>query len=76
MAKTIFEKNAPGRKGYTLPLNNADVTFNDCIPAAYQRKKDAGFPEVSELDVMRHFIELSHLNHFIEKVFTLWDPVQ
>ncbi|MCF7920275.1 MAG: aminomethyl-transferring glycine dehydrogenase subunit GcvPB [Candidatus Cloacimonetes bacterium] len=69
MSKTIFEKNSPGRKGYTLPQNDVDFSLNDCIPAEFQRKAEIRLPQVSELDVMRHFIELSHKNHFVEKGF-------
>lgn len=67
MAKTIFEKNSVGRKGYTLPKN--DVKEEKYIPKKFLRAEDAKLPEVSELDVMRHFIEISHMNHFIEKGF-------
>ncbi len=67
MAKTIFEKNSIGRKGYTLPKN--DVKEKEYIPKKFLRAEDAKLPEVSELDVMRHFIEISHMNHFIEKGF-------
>ncbi len=69
MAKTIFEKHAPGRKGYTLPDNDVSVSVSDCISENYLRKDNLKLPEVSELDVMRHFLELSHLNHCIEKGF-------
>lgn len=69
MAKTIFEKNTPGRKGYTLPRNEINLKLSDCLPERFLRKTAARLPEVSELDVMRHFIELSHMNHFIEKGF-------
>ncbi|MBW6515941.1 MAG: aminomethyl-transferring glycine dehydrogenase subunit GcvPB [Candidatus Cloacimonetes bacterium] len=69
MAKTIFEKHSPGRKGYTLPKNDIDLTLSDCIPQKYQRQQNLKMPEVSELDVMRHFIELSNMNHCIEKGF-------
>lgn len=69
MAKTIFEKHSPGRKGYTLPANDVDIALADCLPKKYKRAEEIKLPEVSELDVMRHFIELSQLNHFIEKGF-------
>ncbi len=67
MAKTIFEIQSEGRKGYTLPKN--DVKINNCIPKKFQRAQDIKLPQVSELDVMRHFIELSQMNHCIEKGF-------
>ena len=69
MSKTIFEKNSPGRKGYTLPQNDVEISLSDCIPEEFQRKSELRLPQVSELDVMRHFIELSHKNHFVEKGF-------
>lgn len=69
MAKTIFEKHSPGRKGYTLWDNDVPVDAAECLPQKYHRKKELKLPEVSELDVMRHFLELSHTNHCIEKGF-------
>ena len=69
MADLIFKKHTPGRKGYTLPQNDVETKLENCIPTKFQRKKDARISECSELDVMRHFIELSHMNHFIEKGF-------
>ena len=69
MSKTIFEKNSPGRKGYTLPANDVNISIKDCLPEKYLRKSDLRLPQLSELDVMRHFIELSHQNHFVDKGF-------
>ncbi len=69
MAKTIFEKSSPGRKGYTLPANDVNIDLNSCLPEKYRRLEEVPFPEVSELDTMRHFVELSQMNHFIEKGF-------
>ena len=69
MAKTIFERTSPGRRGYTLPANDVEIKLEKCIPAKFQRDGDAKLPEVSELDVMRHFLELAQMNHCIEKGF-------
>ena len=69
MAKTIFERTSPGRKGYTLPANDVDVKLENCFPAKYKRSSAVKLPEVSELDVMRHFLELAQMNHCIEKGF-------
>jgi len=69
MAKTIFEKHSPGRTGYTLPANDIDLKVEDFLPKEFIRKEIARLPEVSELDVMRHFLELSHMNHCVEKGF-------
>jgi glycine dehydrogenase subunit 2 len=69
MASTIFEKHSPNRKGYTLPINDVNIKLENCIPTEFSRKIEARLPEVSELDVMRHFLELSQMNHCIEKGF-------
>ncbi|MCD4828243.1 MAG: aminomethyl-transferring glycine dehydrogenase subunit GcvPB [Candidatus Cloacimonetes bacterium] len=69
MTKTIFEKHSPGRKGYTLPPLDINAAPAGCIPDKFRRQQALRLPEVSELDTMRHFIELSHMNHFIEKGF-------
>nr|HPR18570.1 aminomethyl-transferring glycine dehydrogenase subunit GcvPB [Candidatus Cloacimonadota bacterium] len=69
MSKTIFERTSPGRKGYTLPANDVNVKPENCIPAKFRRAGEVKLPEVSELDVMRHFTELAQKNHCIEKGF-------
>ena len=69
MSKTIFEKHSIGRQGVTLPKNDVEVSLENIIPRKFRRKTELKLPEVSELDVMRHFIELSSKNHFIEKGF-------
>lgn len=67
MSKTIFEHSSKGRKGVTLPQREIDIPLETLIPEPMLRTKKARLPEVSELDVMRHYISLSHKNHFIEK---------
>lgn len=69
MASTIFEKHSPGRKGYTLPANDVKIKLENCIPTEFTRKEDARLPEVSELDIMRHFLELAQMNYCIETGF-------
>lgn len=67
MSKTIFEFSSPGRRGCTLPEREIDIPLEQILPSEVLRDKPARLPEVSELDVMRHYIALSHKNHFIEK---------
>ncbi|MFN3194792.1 MAG: aminomethyl-transferring glycine dehydrogenase subunit GcvPB [Chlorobiota bacterium] len=68
MEKLIFEKSSPGRKGYSLPdLEVNEIKPSERIPSDYLRKKDPELPEVSEIEVARHFQRLSHLNFNIEK---------
>jgi glycine dehydrogenase subunit 2 len=69
LEKLIFEYSQPGRKGYTLPkLDVPEVKPADSIPNEYLRQ-DNTLPELSEVDVMRHFIHLSILNHHVDKGF-------
>lgn len=63
--KTIFEKTN-GIDGINLTDENINVNF---IPSDCLRKNEVGLPQLSELDVMRHYKELSDLNFCIEKGF-------
>jgi len=70
MAKVIFEMSTEGRKGYSLPkLQVPEKEVSDLIPVRFLRNKAARLPQVSENEVVRHFIELSRLNHHIDKGF-------
>ncbi len=62
---TIYDEGVPGRTGVTLP--DADVPETP-LPADLLRD-DLDFPEVSELQVVRHFTNLSHLNYSIDGGF-------
>ena len=63
----IFERSVAGRQGASLPECDVPETRpEDVIPAAYLRDDLAGFPEVSEVDVVRHFTRLSQWNYSID----------
>jgi glycine dehydrogenase subunit 2 len=64
----IFERSQVGRKGYRLPPLDVDETpLDEIIPAALRREDDlAGVPEVSEVDVVRHFTRISTWNYSID----------
>jgi len=61
----LFELSTPGRKGYTLPA--LDVPASD-LPEDSVRD-DLALPEVSEVEVVRHFTRLSQLNVGVDTVF-------
>lgn len=65
--KLIFEKSVKGRRGFGLPAS--DVPVKAKIPAQYARAHDAEFPEVSELDAVRHYTHLSQKNFSIDTHF-------
>ncbi|MFW5842211.1 MAG: aminomethyl-transferring glycine dehydrogenase subunit GcvPB, partial [Bacillota bacterium] len=64
--KLIFEISQTGRKGYTLP--QSEVKAYD-LPQDLVRDDCPGLPEVSELDVVRHYTNVSFKNFGIEKGF-------
>ncbi|OGS21082.1 MAG: glycine dehydrogenase (aminomethyl-transferring) [Elusimicrobia bacterium RIFOXYA2_FULL_39_19] len=65
--KLIFEKGVPDRVGAKLP--KSDVPVSSKIPEKYVRKEDAQLPEVSELEAMRHYTELSRRNFGVDTNF-------
>src|SRR6476620_1320385 len=64
----IFERSQTGRVGYRLPkldVDESDIT--QLLPAELRRDDDlAGVPEVSEVDVVRHFTRISTWNYSID----------
>ena len=63
----LFEQGAPGRSGASLPpLDVPEADPSAQLPAAALREAPAGLPEVSEVEVARHFTRLSQWNHAIE----------
>ncbi len=67
--KLIFEISRPGRKGYELPADNYGHDALADIPAGLMRGEAAELPEVSELDVVRHYTNLSNKNFGVDTGF-------
>ncbi|MDQ0337673.1 glycine dehydrogenase subunit 2 [Caldalkalibacillus uzonensis] len=66
----IFEMSQEGRVAYSLPENDVpEVDITEVIPAEFLRQKPAELPEVSELQLIRHYTELSRRNHGIDSGF-------
>jgi glycine dehydrogenase subunit 2 len=63
----IFESGSPGRSSFFW--SDEPAGKHDSIPAKYLRKDIAGFPELGELEVLRHFTTLSQRNYAIEGQF-------
>jgi len=64
----IFERSQPGRTGFMLPaLDVPEDALDEIIPGPFQREDDlAGMPEVTEVDVVRHFTRMSTWNYSID----------
>ncbi|WP_066385410.1 aminomethyl-transferring glycine dehydrogenase subunit GcvPB [Neobacillus mesonae] len=68
--KLIFELSTPGRIGYSLPeLDVPEADLNGLLPEGYVREEEPALPEVSELDIMRHYTSLSKRNHGLDSGF-------
>jgi glycine dehydrogenase subunit 2 len=66
----IFEMSRPGRAAYDLPdCDVPETKLEELIPSHLIRQTPAELPEVSELDLMRHYTELSNRNHGIDSGF-------
>jgi glycine dehydrogenase subunit 2 len=66
----IFERSTPGRRGYRLPeLDVPETPIEELIPQEYLRSEAPGLPEVSEPEVVRHYTQLSRLNHGVDVGF-------
>src|SRR5260370_38690837 len=65
----IFERSQPGRAGFSLPpLDFDEIPLDEIIPRQFQREDDlAGMPEVTEVDVVRHFKRMSSWNYSIDQ---------
>jgi len=64
----IFDRSQKGRVGYRLPKLDVEEINIDSILAAELRRNDDldGVPEVSEVDVVRHFTRISTWNYSID----------
>ncbi len=65
--KLVFEKSVSGRRG--LCVSGSDVPTSVHLRSDLLREKDAALPELSELDVVRHFTELSRRNFGVDTNF-------
>ncbi|MGE6421826.1 aminomethyl-transferring glycine dehydrogenase subunit GcvPB, partial [Staphylococcus pasteuri] len=66
----IFERSKEGRYAYSLPqseINNN--SFESILDDKFIRKDKAEFPEVAELDLVRHYTELSNKNFGVDTGF-------
>ncbi len=60
----LFELSREGRLGVELPpVGVAESALEELLPESVRRTDLAGLPEVSEVDVIRHFIRLSRRNY-------------
>ncbi len=69
-ARTIFQKGAPGRRAFMCP--DTDVPHVDpqtLLPAHLRRSEPARLPEVSEPEIVRHYVGISKRNFDLDSGF-------
>lgn len=66
--KLIFELSKSGRTGYSI-ADNGCTGYEMQLPQALARKGDVALPEVSEVDVVRHYTNLSQMNFGVDTGF-------
>jgi glycine dehydrogenase subunit 2 len=64
---TLFERSRPGRGGGKIPHPPKDAL--ERLPAEARRVAPPALPELSEGEVVRHYVNLSQLNHAIDTGF-------
>jgi glycine dehydrogenase subunit 2 len=68
--KLIFEKGAPGRRAATLSAMDVPTeSLENMVPAGMLRQEPAPLPEVSEIEIVRHYTHLSQRNFGVDTGF-------
>lgn len=63
----IFERSSEGKRGIEIPKSDVgEVRPEEVIPSDLLRTDIEGFPEVSEVDVVRHFVRMSQWNYGVD----------
>ncbi len=69
-ASIIFDKSVKGRMGVKLPASQVpSLELSENINTALLREIPAELPEITEPEVVRHFVNLSTKNHHVDKDF-------
>ncbi|HTR72607.1 MAG TPA: aminomethyl-transferring glycine dehydrogenase subunit GcvPB, partial [Solirubrobacteraceae bacterium] len=68
--RTIFEKGAPGRRAFVCPeLDVPPADSDELLPARYRRAEPPRLPEVSEPEIVRHYVSISKRNFDLDSGF-------
>ncbi len=69
MSTLIFEESRHGRRGYAYPPLDVPEKDSKSLDARYLRESDPGLPELSEVNVIRHYVNLSRRNYGVDLGF-------
>jgi len=62
----VFEKSAPGKRAYKMPPLDVPAVDAKALLGEAHRESRAGLPELSEIEIIRHFTRLSTWNYAID----------
>ena len=69
-SRLLFEKSRPGKEGIFVPQRKfPEKDFTKIISPDLQRKEPSDLPEVSEPELVRHFVNLSKKNFSVDTHF-------
>ena len=67
---TIYEKSRPGRRAFDCPaVGVPERPLDELLPAHLRRSRPAALPEVSEPEIVRHYVRLSKRNFDLDSGF-------
>ncbi|MCX7831039.1 MAG: aminomethyl-transferring glycine dehydrogenase subunit GcvPB, partial [Acidobacteria bacterium] len=65
--KLVFEIDKEGREGYSIPQpSSEDISAEAVLQGLYRKEEIKSLPEISEVDVVRHFTRLSTYNYAVD----------
>ncbi|HEU0250711.1 MAG TPA: aminomethyl-transferring glycine dehydrogenase subunit GcvPB [Solirubrobacteraceae bacterium] len=69
-AVTIFQRGAPGRRAFQCPpVDVPEAPLDELLPARLGRAEPARLPELSEPEIVRHYVRLSKRNFDLDSGF-------
>jgi glycine dehydrogenase subunit 2 len=68
-ARTIFQKGAPGRRAFLCPELDVPQLPADALPERFRRGAPPRLPEISEPEIVRHYVGLSKRNFDLDSGF-------
>ncbi|OQX29802.1 MAG: glycine dehydrogenase (aminomethyl-transferring) [Spirochaeta sp. LUC14_002_19_P3] len=66
---TIFESSRPKAPGYRFAENGIKAPAEETVPPGFRRETPAALPELSEIEVVRHYTALSRRNFAVDVGF-------
>jgi glycine dehydrogenase subunit 2 len=68
-ARTIFQKGARGRRAFVCPALDVPAPPEQALPPRLRRSEPARLPEVSEPEIVRHYVGISKRNFDLDSGF-------